>query len=72
MEYELLSENRDESGSSVFHTRVMINGIECGRGKGFSKKESHQAASRSSLNNIKKDKKLQATLLQRRPKDTQI
>ncbi len=72
LEYELLSENRDESGSSVFHTRVMINGIECGRGKGFSKKESHQAASRSSLNNIKKDKKLQATLLQRKPKDTQI
>lgn len=70
LEYELLSENRDESGSSVFHTRVMINGIECGRGKGFSKKESHQAASRSSLNNIKKDKKLQATLLQRKPKDT--
>ena len=70
LEYDLLSEARDSSGSPVFRTRVLINGIECGRGTGFSKKESHQVASRSSLNHIKKDKKLHATLLQKNRKET--
>lgn len=69
LEYDLLSEERDSSGSPVFRTRVLINGVECGRGTGFSKKESHQVASRSSLNHIKKDKKLQATLLQKNRKE---
>lgn len=68
LEYELLSEERDSSGSPVFRTRVLINGVECGRGTGFSKKESHQVASRSSLSHIKKDKKLHATLMQKKGK----
>ncbi len=69
LEYELLAEERDSSGSPVFRTRVLINGIECGRGTGFSKKESHQMASRSSLSHIKIDKKLHATLLQKKGKE---
>ncbi len=64
--FELLSEGRDEAGSPVFRTCVKINGIECGRGTGFSKKESHQVASRSALNHIRKDKKLHATLMQKK------
>ncbi|MGN0233531.1 MAG: ribonuclease III [Bacteroidaceae bacterium] len=69
LKYDLLSEERDSSGSPVFRTRVLINGVECGRGTGFSKKESHQVASRSSLNHIKKDKKLHAMLLQKNRKE---
>ena len=41
LEYELLSEDRDDTGSPVFRTRAVISGIECGRGTGYSKKESH-------------------------------
>ncbi len=71
LEYDILSEGRDSSGSPVFRTRVLINGVECGRGTGFSKKESHQVASRGALAHIKKDKKLHATLLQKQRKETQ-
>lgn len=72
LDYELLAEERDESGSPVFRTRVLVNGIECGRGRGFSKKESHQMASRSALAHIKKDKKLLGAILQKNKKDTQV
>ena len=49
LEYELLSEDRDDTGSS--------------------KKESHQVASRSALSHIKRDKKLHATLMQKKRKE---
>ena len=69
LEYELLSEDRDDTGSPVFRTRAVISGIECGRGTGYSKKESHQVASRSALGHIKRDKKLHATLMQKKKKE---
>ena len=69
LEYELLSEDRDDTGSPVFRTRAVISGIECGRGTGYSKKESHQVASRSALSHIKRDKKLHATLMQKKRKE---
>ena len=60
--FELLSEDKDESGAPIFHTRVRVEGIECGNGSGFSKKESQQVACKQALNSIKEDKSLFAQI----------
>ena len=38
-----------------FTSRVTIEGIYCGNGEGFSKKESHQQAARSAYNKVRRD-----------------
>lgn len=58
LEYVLLNEIKTEDGSPLFSTKVVINGHECGRGKGYSKKESHQKASKNVLHRLKHDRKL--------------
>jgi len=58
LEYVLLDETKAEDGSPLFNSKVVINGLECGRGKGYSKKESHQKASRNALNRLKHDRRL--------------
>lgn len=58
LEYVLLDETRAEDGSPLFNTKVVIGGMECARGKGYSKKESHQKASRNALHRLKHDRKL--------------
>ena len=58
LEYILLDETKTEDGSPLFNTKVVINGHECARGKGYSKKESHQKASRNALHRLKHDRKL--------------
>lgn len=48
--FELLKETREEETlSPLFLSRITILGIECGRGKGYSKKESHQMAAKEAL-----------------------
>ena len=58
LEFILLNETKAEDGSPLFNTKVVINGKECARGKGYSKKESHQKASKNALHRLKHDKKL--------------
>lgn len=53
--FELLEQAYDEFNSPVFESEVLIEGIHAGKGKGYSKKESQQIASRQSLDIIKKD-----------------
>ena len=58
LEYVLLDETKDEDGSPLFRSKVLIEGHECGRGKGYSKKESHQNASRNALHRLHHDRRL--------------
>ena len=53
---------KSEDGSPLFDTKIMINGFECGRGKGYSKKESHQKASKNALHHINNDRRLRDEL----------
>ena len=62
LEYVLLAETKSEDGSPLFNTKVLIDGKECGRGKGYSKKESHQKASRNALHRLKNDHRLHEEL----------
>ena len=63
LEYILLEETKAEDGSPLFNTKVVINGRDCARGKGYSKKESHQKASKNALHRLKQDRRVHDELL---------
>ena len=52
-------ESRDDKNTPVFHSSVCVEGIPCGTGDGYSKKESDQNAAQQALKRIKRDKELQ-------------
>ena len=64
-EFELLEESKEEGTMSpLFLTRVLISGIECGRGIGYSKKESHQQSAKEALTKLKKNNALRTKVLE--------
>ena len=58
------NEGRSEDGSPVFHSKVLVENMELGRGKGYSKKESQQNACKNALHRLKKGNKVYDTLIQ--------
>lgn len=65
VEFELLEESREtETLSPRFLSRVTIAGLECGRGLGYSKKESHQLAAKEALARLRKDGALKKKILE--------
>lgn len=58
VEFELIDENTIGTNSPTFRTRVCIEGIEAGRGFGYSKKESQQLASKEAMRQIRKKTEL--------------
>jgi len=58
IEYRLIREELKSSGTSIFESQVVLEGIECATGIGYSKKESQQIASKNTLKAIKEDKGL--------------
>ena len=67
LEFVLLDETKAEDGSPLFNTKVVINGHECARGRGYSKKESQQKASKNALNRLKHDRLLYEELVKKTP-----
>lgn len=47
----------------TFTTRALIEGIECGRATGYSKKESQQLAAKAALRNLKKNRETEQAVL---------
>lgn len=64
-EFELLEESKEKGTMSpLFLTRVLISGMECGRGIGYSKKESHQQSAKEALTKLKKNNALRTKVLE--------
>lgn len=62
--FELLEERTDPATSSPrFLSRVNISGKECGRGMGYSKKESHQQAAMVAIKRLKSNSQLRSEVL---------
>lgn len=55
LNFRLLKESRDKSGSPTFASVVVVEGIEAGSGKGYAKKASEQTAAKKTLEMIKKN-----------------
>ena len=53
--FDMLEQTMDEKNSPVFSFQVLIEGVYGGDGKGFSKKEAQQIASKQTLKRLKKD-----------------
>ena len=54
LDYKLVSQLKDNNGNPFFEFKVVIEGVEGCAGKGFSKKESQQQASKLTLDRLKK------------------
>ncbi len=55
IDFRLLEQKKDEGGSPTFNYQVMIEGIEGGKGGGYSKKESQQTASKLTLQRLRRE-----------------
>lgn len=55
LEYKMLGQSIDQNGSPTFSYEVVIEGIAGGRGKGYSKKESQQVASKETLDRLRRE-----------------
>ncbi len=70
LEFRLLEQTMEEGGTPVFNTEVLIEGVGCGTGKGYSKKESQQLAAKMTLTQLKKKSALQASIFARKEERT--
>lgn len=55
LDFKLLNQTKEPNGSPVFSYQAMIEGLECGIGKGYSKKESQQLASKETLQKLRRE-----------------
>ena len=55
IEFRLIGQSLDESQNPVFETQIIVENVPGGSGKGYSKKESQQAAAHLTMSMIKKD-----------------
>jgi len=53
--FELIEQSKDKNGSPVFTYQVVMEGVKGGEGKGYSKKESQQLASKLTLERLRKE-----------------
>ncbi len=58
IDFELVAEGKEGASSPTFATDVIIEGINCGTGKGYTKKESQQLAAKDALTKLKRQKGL--------------
>jgi ribonuclease-3 len=58
LEFKMVSQEKDNSGSPKFVYQVMIEGIACEQGGGYSKKESQQLASKGTLQRLRREPQL--------------
>jgi len=64
IQFELISEKvLNDNNTLKFTSRVLIEGVYCGSGEGYSKKESHQEAARQACLHIKRDKVFRRQLI---------
>lgn len=55
LDFVMLDQQKDKNGSPIFTYQVVLEGVEGGVGKGYSKKESQQVASKASLEKLRKE-----------------
>ena len=55
MEFKLIENQKDKQGSPTFYFQVLMEGLPCGEGRGYSKKESQQEASKLTLQRLRRE-----------------
>ena len=72
MDYKMLKQSTDDKGSPVFGFVVVIEGVEGGKGQGFSKKEAQQLASKNTLDRLKKEPQFIDAIFQAKSERTKM
>ena len=68
-DFKVVDENKEKGDNAIkFVTVVTIEGIKCGKGSGFSKKESHQQAAKSAMQKLRGDVGFVNSLFEKRNK----
>lgn len=70
LDFKDLHQGVDKDGAHVFNTLVVIEGLDCGRGKGYSKKESQQRAAQETLIMLKKQKGFEESVFEAKSRRT--
>ena len=55
LDFKLIEQKRDENNNPIFVYQAIVEGLEGGSGKGYSKKESQQLASKLTLEKLRKE-----------------
>ena len=55
LDFKLVSQSKESGGSPTFIYKTVIEGVKGGQGKGYSKKESQQLASKETLQRLKRE-----------------
>ncbi len=63
--FELVDSSYDKENNPIFTSSAIVGGMHLGSGVGYSKKESHQLASKEALENLRKDKEIGRKLVQK-------
>lgn len=72
MDYIMLKQTTDDKGSPVFGYQVTIEGVEGGKGQGFSKKEAQQKASEETLLKLKREPQFIDAIFQAKSERTKM
>mgnify|MGYP001165969083 FL=1 len=70
--FELVESTYDEMNNPIFKSRVLVGGKDLGTGKGYSKKESHQKASKKAIRQLRSDNDLLDEILDEEAEKEQI
>ena len=72
MEFQMLKQTTDEKGSPVFGFVVLIEGVEGGKGQGFSKKEAQQESSKETLQRLRREPQFIDAIFQAKSERTKM
>lgn len=71
VQFEIISQQLQDHGSTPkFVSRVCVEGVFCGRGEGYTKKESHQHAAYQAYRRVKRNAAFSNSLMEARAKRT--
>ena len=72
MEFQMLKQEKDDKGSPIFGFVVLIEGVEGGKGQGFSKKEAQQNASNDTLQRLRREPQFIDAIFQAKSERTKM
>ena len=72
MDYRMLKQSKDDKGSPVFGYQVVIEGVEGGKGQGYSKKEAQQLASKETLQRLRREPQFIDAIFQAKSERTKM
>ncbi len=69
-DFKLVEEGKENSASPTFVTQLVVEGVECGSGKGYTKKESQQLAAKDALRMLKHQRGMEDEVFQAKSRRT--